>query len=46
MNWKQVALNLAIMGVAYAIGYGSSFFFSKKYAEKQAKEEKDKNEKK
>lgn len=35
MNWKQVLINLAVMAVVYSIGYFSSYFFSKKYAEKK-----------
>ena len=35
MNWKQVALNLLVMAGVYVLGYGSSYFFSKKYAEKR-----------
>lgn len=35
MDWKQFALNLLVMAGVYILGYGSSYFFSKKYAIKK-----------
>lgn len=43
MNWKQVGINLLVMGVVYALGYVSSYFLSKRYAIK--KKERDNDEK-
>lgn len=45
MDWKKTLLSLAIMAAAYFVGYVSSYFFSKRYAEKRAKEECEKDEK-
>ena len=43
MDWKQVLINLTVMGGVYLLGYFSSYFFSRRYAEKK---EREKNEKK
>lgn len=45
MDWGKIVLNLFVMIVFFGIGYGTSYFFSKKYAMKKAKEESEKNEK-
>lgn len=38
MDWKQIGLNIIIMGFVYIIFYSSSFCFSKKSAEKRKDE--------
>ena len=48
MDFKQVGINLLVMGLVYIVFYSGSFFFSKKYAQKRKEElenGKEKNEK-
>lgn len=48
MDFKQIGINLLVMGLVYIVFYSGSFFFSKKYAEKRKGElenGKEKNEK-
>ena len=45
MDWGRVALHLLVMGLAYGVGYISSYAYSKKYAEKRIKEVMNKHEK-
>ena len=46
MNWKQIFINLLVIGGVYSVGYFSSYFFSRRYAiNKKQKEVKDDSEK-
>lgn len=48
MDFKQIGINLLVMGLVYIVFYSGSFFFSKKYAKKRKEElenGKEKNEK-
>lgn len=38
MDFKQIGINLLVMGLVYMVFYSGSFFFSKKYAEKRKDE--------
>lgn len=45
MDWKQVGINLLVVGVVYAVGYFSSYFLSRNYAKKMKEREKDEKQK-
>lgn len=45
MNWKQVLINLLVIGVVYSLGYVSSYFFSKRYAIKKGQRDKKRDDK-
>ena len=38
MDFKQIGINLLVMGCIYCVFYFGSFFFSKKYAKKRKEE--------
>lgn len=46
MNWKQIFLNLLIIGIVYSLGYVSSYFLSKRYAIKKKQRDDAKTDKK
>lgn len=45
MDFKQIGINLLVMGLVYIVFYSGSFFFSKKYAERRKEELADEKEK-